>query len=187
VLESRSRQPTLPREPQQANTRDLESPRIDRSAKGSRSAICSKGGRGRCAPRLDSPWLSPGCGTLRGAPRTSATAAVWMSDRRLDAFALPPDVLAQKHSPQLGKDCRRCTVEHGEDRDPVGNREPDLGLLRDQRSLKRVSLVGEIRTSQPGCEVKHTSSVMSSPARRISQRAAKQRAMAARGSSRLAP
>jgi hypothetical protein len=36
-----------------------------------------------------------------------------------------------------------------------GNGEPDLGLLRDQRSLKRVGLVGEIRTSQPGCEVKH--------------------------------
>jgi hypothetical protein len=80
----------------------------------------SEGERGRCAPGLDSPWLLRGCGTLRGALTTSATAAIPMSDSGLDALALPPDVLTQKHSPQLGKGCRRCVVEHGEDCDPVG-------------------------------------------------------------------
>ena len=34
-------------------------------------------------------------GPLRGAPRTLATAAIWMSDRRLHhAFALPPDIFS---------------------------------------------------------------------------------------------
>jgi hypothetical protein len=38
-----------------------------------------EGGSVRCAPGLDSPWLPPGCGTLRGALTTSATAAIRMS------------------------------------------------------------------------------------------------------------
>jgi hypothetical protein len=120
VLESRSRQPTFPRDPRLANTRDAEiSSRTGGSAKGT-GVQALRRERGRCAPGLDSPWLLRGCGTLRGALTTSATAAIPMSDSGLDALALPPDVLTQKHSPQLGKGCRRCVVEHGEDCDPVG-------------------------------------------------------------------
>ena len=79
-----------------------------------RERPCSRGvrrvrtGRGerRDAPRGSFRCGFPLRGTLRGAPRTSATATVWMSDRRLHAFALPPDLFLQQHGTKLSETFR---------------------------------------------------------------------------------
>jgi hypothetical protein len=63
----------------------------------------SEGGRGRCAPGLDSPWLPPGCGTLRGALTTSASTAIRMSVGGSRSPGLPRAVNSQRpRSSQAG-------------------------------------------------------------------------------------
>jgi hypothetical protein len=81
VLESRSRQPTLPREPQQANTRDLGS-RVsqnrDRSAKGAGVQSVRRGKR-EVRPEARLAVASPRAAARSGAhSRPSGTAAIWI-------------------------------------------------------------------------------------------------------------
>ena len=73
VLTSRSRQPTSPREPQRANTRDAGISQNRRFCQERRRANSPKGKSERC-PGLERRGPTR-CGTLRGALTTSATAA----------------------------------------------------------------------------------------------------------------
>jgi hypothetical protein len=80
VLESRSRQPTFPREPQQVNTQDAEiSPKTGGSAKG--AGVQEARLKGDVRPGAGFAAALPLRGTLRGALCTSATAAIRMSPR----------------------------------------------------------------------------------------------------------
>ena len=70
------------------------------------------------------------------------------SARSADPLAPSPYAFREKSGAKLSKTFRGV-VEHCEDRDPVGDRERNLRLPRDQGALDRVRLVREVGTAQP--------------------------------------
>jgi hypothetical protein len=73
-----------------------------------------EGGSVRCAPGLDSPWLPPGRGTLRGAPTTSAAEANRMSASEVVPHASPFNALGfQDGAARTLTQTAQRSFEHG--------------------------------------------------------------------------
>jgi len=73
-------------------------------------------------------------GTLRGAPRTSTTAAVWIGAALLDAFALPPDVFREQHRGAWRAAPQACPSGRAEPFLAAGDPAQALLLLEDLRA-----------------------------------------------------